>query len=281
MANRALGGAVVERSLTAFLDGEDSLGIENIIHSTAGAARYGFSGPLVGGVTVYAWAVGALVEALGADWMELGWVEFQLRRPVYPGERITTRVEPAEPSDRGGVSFAMTKGDGEVAVRGTAGLGIAEFYDAITSAANRAPQPRPAERPPLTMEHLPIGGDMPAMAIDLSQVEAEAYADEFARDADPRWRGPRGRVHPAWIALRVNRLLEHSWRYTAAIHASSQIQHLAAVRPEQRLVVSGRIPTAYERRGHQYAVLDVTLTAADGQELARMRQPTIYAPAMR
>ena len=41
----------IERSITAFLDGEDSLEIDNIIHSTAGAAQFGFQGALVGGVT--------------------------------------------------------------------------------------------------------------------------------------------------------------------------------------------------------------------------------------
>ena len=84
--------AIVERTITAFLDGDDSLEINNIIHSTAGAARYGYTGPLVGGTTVYSWCIGALVEALGDAWLDEGWVEFQLRKPVYPGEEITTRV---------------------------------------------------------------------------------------------------------------------------------------------------------------------------------------------
>ncbi|MYB21164.1 MAG: hypothetical protein F4066_00430 [Chloroflexi bacterium] len=64
--------AIVERSITAFLDGDDSLEINNIIHSTAGAARFGYSGPLVGGTTVYSWSAAALVEALGDAWLDEG-----------------------------------------------------------------------------------------------------------------------------------------------------------------------------------------------------------------
>ena len=277
--------AIVERTITAFLDGDDSLDIGNIIHSTEGAARYGYSGPLVGGVTVYAWSVAALVEALGDAWLDGGWVEFQLRRPVYPDEMITTRVSPlspvggkrpqAEEGSSSGVEFTMTKHNGDVAVRGSAGLGIADFYVDITTAQDRTPQPRPSDRPFITRAVAPIGEDLPAMENDLSVAEAERYADEFARDSDPRWRGANGRVHPAWIALRANRLLEHTWRYTA-IHASSQIQHLAPAHPGQRLVTSGRIESGYERKGHEYAVLDVTLSSQDGRDLARMRQPTIY-----
>ncbi len=93
--------AIVERTITAFLDGDDSLEINNIIHSTAGAARFGYTGPLVGGTTVYSWSVAALVEALGDAWLDQGWVEFQLRKPVYPGEVITTQVNLSPPAPRG------------------------------------------------------------------------------------------------------------------------------------------------------------------------------------
>lgn len=279
--------AIVERTITAFLDGDDSLEIGNIIHSTDGAARYGYTGPLVGGVTVYAWSVAALVEALGDDWLDEGWVEFQLRKPVYPNEVITTRVSPLPPAsvipaqpgispqDSAAVAFTMTKHNGEVAVRGTAGLGIADFYSEITTANDRTPTTRPDDRPLITRAVAPLGKDLPAMVDNLSVAEAERYADEFARDPDPRWRGPNGRVHPAWVALRANRLLEHTWRYTA-IHASSQIQHLAPIHPGRRILVSGRIESGYERKGHEYAVIDVTLSSPDGQDLARLRQPTIY-----
>ena len=263
---------IVERTITAFLDGDDSLEIGNIIHSSAGAARYGYSGPLVGGVTVYAWSVAALIEALGESWLDEGWVEFQLRKPVYPEERITTRVQPSE---GGCVEFTMTKGDGEVAVRGTAGLGIADFTEEISVASDRTPIARPEDRPFINRSNAPLGEDLPAMVNELSVEEAERYADEFARDPDPLWRGAQARAHPGWVALRANRLLEHSWRYTA-IHASSQIQHLAPVHAGQRLLVSGRLASGYERKGHEYAVIDLSLESEDGRELARMRQPTIY-----
>lgn len=113
------------------------------------------------------------------------------------------------------------------------------------------------------------------MAIDLSHVDAETYADEKANDPDPRWRGAGGRVHPGWIAQRANALLAHTWRYTA-IHASSQIQHLAPVHADQQLLVSGRLESGYERKGHEYAVIDLTITSEDGRDLVVMRQPTIY-----
>ena len=277
--------ATVERTITAFLDGDDSLEIGNIIHSTEGAARFGYTGPLVGGTTVYSWSVGALVEALGDAWLDEGWVEFQIRKPVYPDEVITTRVSPLPPSRgklpqaEGGnpsdVEFTMTKHTGEIAVRGAAGLGIADFYGEITTASKRTPQPEPPDRPFITRDVAPLGEDLPAMAIDLSSDDAARYAEQKARDSDPLWHDDNARVHPGWIAQRANALLAHTWRYTA-IHASSQIQHLAPVHPDQQLLVSGRLESGYQRKGHEYAVIDLTITAEDGRELVRMRQPTIY-----
>ncbi len=281
--------AIVERTITAFLDGDDSLEINNIIHSTAGAARFGYTGPLVGGTTVYSWSAAALVEALGKRWLDQGWVEFQLRKPVYPEELITTRVSPLPPSGgklsktEGGsptVEFTMTKHNGDIAVRGTAGLGIAGFNSEITDATDRSPVPQPDDRPFITRALAPLGEDLPAMSIDLSAAESTRYADELARDPGPLWRGPGARVHPGWIAQRANALLAHTWRYTA-IHASSQIQHLAPVQPDQRLLVSGRLASGYERKGHEYAVIDLTISSEDGRDLVRMRQPTIYQVAAR
>ena len=281
--------AIVERTITAFLDGDDSLEINNIIHSTAGAARFGYTGPLVGGTTVYSWSAAALIEALGNQWLDQGWVEFQLRKLVYPEELITTRVSPLPPSGgklsktEGGsptVEFTMSKHNGDIAVRGTAGLGIAGFNSEITDASDRSPVPQPDDRPFITRALAPLGEDLPAMSIDLSATESTRYAAELARDPGPLWRDPGARVHPGWIAQRANALLAHTWRYTA-IHASSQIQHLAPVQPDQRLLVSGRLASGYERKGHEYAVIDLTISAEDGRDLVRMRQPTIYQVAAR
>ena len=52
----------VENKITAYLGHEDSPEISNPIHSTEVAKAYGFSGPLVGGVTVWGWATDTILE---------------------------------------------------------------------------------------------------------------------------------------------------------------------------------------------------------------------------
>ncbi len=277
----------IERSITAFLDGEDSIEIDNIIHSTEGAAKFGFTGALVGGVTVYSWAVPALIEALGDDWLDSGWIDFRLRRPVYPGDEITTRVVSSPPaprgemsrSDRGGpptVEFTMAKESGEVCIAGTAGLGEADFYADLAVAQNRSAVP-PADPPTLlTPENLPIGEDLPAMAVPMSVEDAAAYADQFARDPHERWRGEGARLHPGWIAGRCVRLTKHTYAYPAGIHAGSQIQMIAPANAGQTLVVSGHVTDGYRRKQHEYCLLDVTISDESGRDIARLRHRTIY-----
>ena len=64
----------------------------NRIHTNAGAQEYGFQGAFVGGVTLYAWCVPTVIEALGEEWLDHGWVNIRFRRPTYPGARIRVRV---------------------------------------------------------------------------------------------------------------------------------------------------------------------------------------------
>ena len=106
----------------------------------------------------------------------------------------------------------------------------------------------------MTPETLPLGEDMPPMAVPISVAEAGAYADEYARDPDPRWRGPNARLHTGWISGRPTRLLRHTYHYNAGIHASSQIQQLAPAYAGQTVTVAGHISSAYQRKGHEYCL---------------------------
>ena len=277
----------IERTITAFLDGEDSLAIPNIIHSTEGAAMFGFEGALVGGVTVYSWAAPALIEGLGEDWLDTGWIDFRLRRPVYPGDEITTRVTPLSPRSAGGdaaeqqrgvpaIEFTMAKATGEVCIAGVAGMGEAPFLNDLAIAQNRTPVPEADPPTLLTPDNLPVGEDLPAMAVPMSGADAADYADQFARDPHPRWRGPGARLHPGWIAGRCTRLIRHTYNYTAGIHAGSQIQIFAPILADQTLIVSGHMTDGFRRKLHEYCLLDVTISTESGQDLARLRHRTIY-----
>lgn len=87
------------------------------------------------------------MEALGAGWIDGGWADVTLRRPLYAGELVRITVGPS-PSATGDSNPARTltvaAAVGErVVLDGTVGLGSARWAGDI-----RSPQSSPALGPP-------------------------------------------------------------------------------------------------------------------------------------
>ena len=87
---------MIEGEFVATMDDPDDPDMfeRNRIHTNAGAQEYGFKGAFVGGVTLYAWTIPTVIDALGGEWLDHGWVNIRFRRPTYPGARIRVRVTP-------------------------------------------------------------------------------------------------------------------------------------------------------------------------------------------
>ena len=277
MTTQSHGRPAVSR-ITAFLDGPDSLDIPNVIHSTEGARAFGYRAALVRGVTVYAWAVPCIVEALGERWLDHGWAQVAFRRPVYPGDEMTVQVTP---SDDGAAGFVMSNGDGERCLVGTVGLDAAPWLHELQQPDNRTAVPSRDAKPRFSPDTAPLGYDLPPMAIPFSPQDAAAYATERAADEGPLWRGDAARLHPSWIAARGTHLVRHSFEYGPGIHAETRVQHLAPAHAGQTLTVAGRLVDYFERKGHRYSVLDCVLIAEDGRDLARFRHTIVYEVAKR
>jgi len=264
---------LAERKLVAFLDGEDSPTISNPIHSTEVAAKYGFRGALVGGVTVYGWLTPVILEVLGERWLTDGWADVRFRRPVFPGDELTARAQRGN-GEMAEVSMLLEDGDGVIV--GTAGLGQAPWSAELEMPSRRAAEPRPKEMPYLTLETAPRDVDLRPMPVPFSVEEATAYATNLQRDESGRFAGEGALVHPGWIAARMTPLLKHSYDYGPSIHTRTQVQHLASAKAGQEFTVAGHFIAAHEEKGHHVAVLDGVLLGEDGTELAKLRHSTIF-----
>ena len=238
---------LLEASTTAFLDGEDSLEIDNIIHSTDGAKAFGYEAPLGGGVTVWGWGSRTIIDLLGARWLHDGWADVFFKRPVFPGFELTTRVE--ERPD-GNYEFSMTNSDGKVCLLGTCAMGRAAWADDHTVPPAAEPMPTADPLPALTPETLQVGDRLRPQAVLISTSEASEYGQNLQRDQGALWRGAEALIHPGWLAGRGTRLMHHSWAYGPAIHARSQIQNVGPARAGQTVQVTGQFVDTYERKGH-------------------------------
>lgn len=67
---------------------------ENRIHDDAVARRFGFSGALVPGVEVHAYACHPVVARWGRDWLARGGMESRFLKPVYDGATVTVTATP-------------------------------------------------------------------------------------------------------------------------------------------------------------------------------------------
>lgn len=258
---------LAEDALTAVMDDADAPKPDNPIHSTGGARDFGFRAALVGGVTVYGWAVRTIVRALGERWLHDGWAHLRFRKPVHPDDALHVRV-------RATGALEVTRGD-EACIEGEVGLGSAAWLPALQRPTQLQPTPPPLSPPRLTPASVPRGQPLAARATTLSTVDAVAFAALKERETDARFVGAHPLAHPAWLATQPIQLLHHSFVYGPAIHAESHIQHLAPAPVDAQWLVAGTCVDAFERKGHHYMVNDCLLQA-DGRDIAHIRHTVIY-----
>jgi acyl dehydratase len=266
----------IEQTIEAYLSNADSADISNPIHSTEVAAKYGFRGALVGGVTVWGWATPVILEALGEGWLDHGWCEFGFRQPTYPGDRLTVVAERGTEEDPEAWSVTMVNQDGVDCVRGTVGLG-----DALWASEFVTPQRMTGERlveplPPLVLESAAVGEDWASKTVNATAELAREFSREKQHEESELFTGEAPRMHPAWTAGWAESLLRHNFAVPSSMHTRSRVQQLAPVRAGQQVTGGARLLEAYERRTHHFANLDVLLRGEDGADLARLRHWTVF-----
>ena len=109
----------------------------NRIHTNSGAQEYGFEGAFVGGVTLYAWCIPTVIEALGQEWLDHGWVNIRFRRPTYPGAHIRVHVTPK--NDSPACVLQALQDDGQASIVGEVGLGTAPWLGDLRETPFSAP----------------------------------------------------------------------------------------------------------------------------------------------
>ena len=258
--------------VVAFLDNEDDpAAIANPVHSTEIARQLGFAGPLVGGVTVWGWAVPAIIDALGESWLDRGWASFRFRQPVYPGDALRIELAPEGDDAR---SLRMANEAGVDCVVGAVGLGegpaLADFV------GPRRLTPEALEpRPELRIDPALVGLDWVPMAVSAEPAAMRAYVLQSHRSADPRFAGDRPRLHPAWLAARAEALMRHNFAIPSSIHTRTEVEFLAPAWAGGEVVVGGRCVALYECKGRPFVEFDCLVQGRDGRDLARMRHTTI------
>jgi hypothetical protein len=227
---------------------------ENRIHDNRVAAEYGFRGGLVPGVTIYGYLASAVIDRLGKDWLHHGAMDVRFFEPFYEGEEVEISIA--------GVLEGRIKVEAPKRASATAWLLNLPPSTDYPAEANAPKQPAESIRTGQTLSTL-------EKTLDLSNQGLSAPLDAFI--------GPERYASPAIVLGLANELLMHNYVLGPWIHAASEVRNSEAAHDGQQVQVRGKIVDAYERKGHEFVVLDAAILSA-GVLLSRIRHTAIWKP---
>ena len=240
---------------------------ENKIHDDTIAQKLGFSGGLVPGVEVYAYACHPAVRRWGRAWLERGRMECRFLKPVYDGHLATVSAQ-----DANGSLDVTVQSQGALCATGQAtlpaGAGEAPRLEAYEL---RMP---PAERPPADEASLATGN---WLGIKPFQATAEVAAQYLrdVREADPIYAN-EGLAHPGLLLRLCNLALRENVVLQPWIHTGSKVNNFAAVHVGEELSARARVADNYDRKGHRLVDLDVILIANSRTVVAHVLHTAVY-----
>lgn len=250
---------------------------ENKIHDDEVAARYGFRGGLVPGVTIYAYMTEAVVSRF-PEWLEQGSMQVKFQKPFYEDEFVCVHTEVNADNMPVKLTIKAEREDGEVCAIGSCVvnnqanlLGETRLEDYPESAL-----PEPSERPIAAREHFLAGAPLGSLEtkIDLRDLETT-----YLKAVDERlscYYGEDAVAHPGYLLGLANEIFVRNFQVSPWIHVGSELQNFSTLRHDETLSVRGRIHETFERKGFEFVVLDILAVANQKRLVQQVRHTAIY-----
>ena len=225
---------------------------DNKIHDDEVARRFGFSGALVPGVEVFAYATQPFASAWGEQFLTRGVMDMRFRRPVYDGDDVT--VEPRDVAD--GYDVSLVGPDGEVRAVGHAALAEAA-PDVDVSRYVETPMAEPL--PPADDRSLAVGTHLGTVREQVTPDGHAAYLHGIGETLPLYQRF----VHPGALLRMVNAALFRNVALGPWIHTGSSCRYLAPAPVPTTLTAYGVVTDRYERNGKSYVRFDALVLAGE------------------
>ncbi|MFY9609073.1 MAG: MaoC family dehydratase [Blastocatellia bacterium] len=255
-----------------------SVDSENKIHDDAVAASYGFRGALVPGITVYAYMTVPLVERFGLAWLERGSMQVKFHQPFYAGEEVIVNARVDADSEPIKVSVTAGRSDGTVCATALATIKDPSTWlgEGRITEYPKAALPEAESRPEASRESLVAGATLGTLIgkFDLPDVTLLGSLDERL----PVYFGSQAVAHPFALLRLSNHILMSNVKLGPWIHTASDLINQSAVRNGEEVSVRGRVSECFERKGHEFVVLDVLVVANRDRIVQQVRHTAIYRP---
>lgn len=254
-----------------------SVDSENKIHDDAVAASYGFRGGLVPGITVYAYMTVPIVERFGLDWLEHGSMQVKFHQPFYHGEEVIVRAEADASADPINIAITAEREDGIACATALATVNDRSSWlgEPLLEDFPEAPLPRP-DAPSASRESLVPGTVLGTLTETVRLPDSTVL--ENLDERLPIYFGSDAVAHPFALLRLSNQILMSNFKLGPWIHAASDVVNRSVVCDGEKVSVRGRVRECFERKGHEFVVLDVLLAAKDNRVVQQVRHTAIYRP---
>jgi hypothetical protein len=121
-----------------------------------------------------------------------------------------------------------------------------------------------------------IGQPLPLLTLTVTQQDNEEYCRTHADDL-ALYRGARGFVHPGILLRQCNRIFSEHFILGPWIHVASNITTYRPCQIGETLEIRGVPVQKFEKKGHEFAVLDVLILAAS-EVVQRVKHTCIFRP---
>jgi acyl dehydratase len=240
---------------------------ENKIHDDTVAQKLGFTGGLVPGVEVFAYASHVPLEYWGRAFLERGRMAGRFTKPVYDGRTATVT------GDKNGSQIDLqVESDGVLCATGSATL--PEHPPEPPPLSNFPPAISQAERPSADDTSLAQGRYLASAEVQFDKQASTSYLCDV-RETSTIYR-EMGLAHPGYLLRLCNRVLVDNVVLAPWIHTGSDLQFHGLARIGDRLVARAHIVANYERKGHRFVDLDCLILANGERPIAHIRHTAIY-----
>jgi hypothetical protein len=222
-------------------------------------------------VEVYAYMTHPPVARWGVRWLERGTAECRFMKPVYDGREVIVNATTSD----GALSIAL-ESEGQCCASGTAALpAMAKAHPAAAPGAPQAaPIPDLADRPEASEASLAAGRRLSSRPLHLTWAELQSYLTAI-RDTEELYAREK-LVHPAFMLRLANFTLKDNVKLGPWIHAASSIAHHGLAHADDTLTAHATVTANYERKGHRFVDLDVSIVANEHRPIAHVRHTAIY-----
>lgn len=226
---------------------------ENRIHSDEIAAKFGFEGALVPGVTVFGLTSIPLTQKLGADWLTGTTVHTRFLKPAYDGDSLdvflthSADAHEAQCRNSNGVLLCTIKVESSVP-----GPEFAQFNFALN--ASPTPADRSA-REEISWDRIHEQQPFPARPWHPTSADNAKYASEV--DDQHSAFTPQGNrlVHPHLILAQANTVLVDEFEMPAWIHVGSEARLHRPLLADEAYRVFATPTRKWKHKGHEFVTV--------------------------